>query len=62
VSSLKETFSYGGKSISVRSEIQMAINHSPAGKVAWFNGDARDHIHLRVERRDKPKEVYAAAR
>ncbi|HEY3255832.1 MAG TPA: hypothetical protein VGJ91_17865 [Polyangiaceae bacterium] len=38
------------------------INHSPAGTVAWFNGDGRDHIHLQVERRDKPKEVYAAAR
>ena len=62
VTSLKETFTYGGKSIAVRSEIQMAITHSPAGKVAWFNGDGRDHIHLQVERRDKPKEVYAAAR
>ncbi|HET7542020.1 MAG TPA: hypothetical protein VFK05_19240 [Polyangiaceae bacterium] len=62
ISSLKEQFSYNGKTIAVRSEIQTAINHSPAGGVAWFNGDGRDHIHVQVERRNKSKEVYAAAR
>jgi hypothetical protein len=62
ISSLKEQFTYNGKTIAVRSEIQTAINHSPAGRVAWFNGDGRDHIHVQVERRNKAKEVYAAAR
>jgi hypothetical protein len=62
IPSLKEQFSYKGKTLTVRSEIQTAINHSPAGRVAWFNGDGRDHIHVQVERRGQPKEVYAAAR
>lgn len=64
ISSLKEQFSYNGKTIAVRSEIQAAVNRSPAGGggVAWFNGDGRDHIHVQVERKAKSKEVYAAAR
>ncbi|MEO6598861.1 MAG: hypothetical protein ABIQ16_03250 [Polyangiaceae bacterium] len=62
ISSLKEQFTYNGKQIAVRSEIQTAINSSPAGRVAWFNGDGRDHIHVQVERRSKPMETYAAAR
>lgn len=62
IPSLKEQFSYNGKQIAVRSEIQTAVNRSPAGGVAWFNGDGRDHIHVQVERRNKPMEIYAAAR
>jgi len=61
VTSLKELFTYNGRSIAVRSEVAMAIARSPAARVAWFNGDGIDHIHVQVERRDAPKDVYRAA-
>jgi hypothetical protein len=62
IAKIKLTFSYKDVTIAtVRQDIAKAIATSPAGKTAWVNGDGMDHIHLQVERKNKPDQVYRDA-